>query len=282
MKIGILTVHNAPNYGALLQCYALQTVLGRLGNNDVEVINYKYFANNEHWSTFPIFDYKSARGIRPKIIIILKFILFFPYRIKKRRKFKEFSEKNLKISKKEYDFKNCSFGSEYDFFVIGSDQLWSKRIFGMEPVYWGNFKRANNAKVLTYAVSAGTVEAYNQNDRDYMQKSLSNFSSLSVREDVLKTYIESLTSKPVMTVLDPTLLLESDFYVAMAKKPKQCPERFVLVYRVGENALIDKMAEVAAEKFSAKIVEIGNAMITHKMRHPHYIQFTPTGVYVVF
>ena len=40
MKIGILTFHWATNYGAVLQCYALQTYLESLGH-DVRVINYK-------------------------------------------------------------------------------------------------------------------------------------------------------------------------------------------------------------------------------------------------
>ena len=40
MKIGILTFHRAINYGAVLQCYALQETLKRMGHN-VEVIDYR-------------------------------------------------------------------------------------------------------------------------------------------------------------------------------------------------------------------------------------------------
>ena len=40
MKIGIITFHWAINYGAVLQCYALQETLKALGH-DVFVINYK-------------------------------------------------------------------------------------------------------------------------------------------------------------------------------------------------------------------------------------------------
>ena len=39
-KIGILTFHNALNYGAVLQCYALQHYLQEKGH-DVEVIDYR-------------------------------------------------------------------------------------------------------------------------------------------------------------------------------------------------------------------------------------------------
>lgn len=39
-KIGILTFHHVTNYGAVLQCYALQTILKNQGY-EPEVINYK-------------------------------------------------------------------------------------------------------------------------------------------------------------------------------------------------------------------------------------------------
>ena len=40
MKIGILTFHRAYNYGAVLQCYALKSVLSNMGH-DVYVIDYR-------------------------------------------------------------------------------------------------------------------------------------------------------------------------------------------------------------------------------------------------
>ena len=38
MKIGIITIHNSPNYGACLQAFALWKYLTNL-ENDVEIIN---------------------------------------------------------------------------------------------------------------------------------------------------------------------------------------------------------------------------------------------------
>ena len=40
MKIGILTFHNAHNYGAVLQAYALRTKLRSLGY-DAHIVNYR-------------------------------------------------------------------------------------------------------------------------------------------------------------------------------------------------------------------------------------------------
>lgn len=40
MKIGVLTFHNAHNYGAVLQAYALRTKLRAEGHN-ADIINYR-------------------------------------------------------------------------------------------------------------------------------------------------------------------------------------------------------------------------------------------------
>ena len=40
MKVGIITVHRAYNYGSVLQCYSLQEYLKSLGH-DVWVIDYR-------------------------------------------------------------------------------------------------------------------------------------------------------------------------------------------------------------------------------------------------
>lgn len=40
MRIGILTFHNANNYGAVLQAYCLQETLRRIGF-DVEIVDYR-------------------------------------------------------------------------------------------------------------------------------------------------------------------------------------------------------------------------------------------------
>ena len=40
MRVGILTFHRALNYGAVLQCYALQKVL-ESKSCDVEIIDYR-------------------------------------------------------------------------------------------------------------------------------------------------------------------------------------------------------------------------------------------------
>ena len=62
MKIGILTFHRAHNYGAVLQCYALQEVLKGMGH-EVEVIDYRQPAIDIAYSSWRLrwFLYKFVK-----------------------------------------------------------------------------------------------------------------------------------------------------------------------------------------------------------------------------
>ena len=71
-KIGILTFHNAYNYGAVLQCYALQKVIGNK-NFNVEVINYNDFNVMDSYRFFP----KNNRNLKSFIKSVIKVVLFY-------------------------------------------------------------------------------------------------------------------------------------------------------------------------------------------------------------
>lgn len=53
MKIGILTFHRAHNYGAVLQCYALQQRL-KMAGYDVSVIDYRQPAIERAYKCFDV------------------------------------------------------------------------------------------------------------------------------------------------------------------------------------------------------------------------------------
>ena len=56
MKVGILTFHRAHNFGAMLQCYALQEYLTKKGLN-VEVIDYRQPYIETLYSKYSLFLY---------------------------------------------------------------------------------------------------------------------------------------------------------------------------------------------------------------------------------
>lgn len=230
MKVGILTFHRAHNYGAVLQCYALQQVLTEMGHN-VEVIDYRqpYIENK----------YKPRLDIRRIISNLVRFnisgaIFQFDKYVNSftlRKNFNSFRETFLKCSNpvlKE------NIPEDYDCYIIGSDQMWGLHCTGGdEPVYWGNFKRKSNTKLIGYAISS---------NRDYTKhlslleiaNRVSQFDALSFREMSIREEIHSITNKEVQLCLDPTLLTTAHIWNPLLNS-KYNSRKFVATYFIREN-----------------------------------------------
>lgn len=77
MKIGILTFHCAHNYGAMLQCYALQEYLKGRGD-EVYVIDYR-----PDYLVFPYRRHQLVHWFSKSPLRMLKRLLSEPFYIKK-------------------------------------------------------------------------------------------------------------------------------------------------------------------------------------------------------
>ena len=143
MKIGILTFHCAHNYGAVLQCYALQQYLRSLGY-EVLIVNYRPEYLLKPYTIVPDLGNTSLVG---KIKILLNFILSFFVRVIRYRGFEKFINKYLLVSKvvnrEDIDSLTC------DVYIVGSDQVWNPKITeGFDDVYLGNFVVRRNVKKI--------------------------------------------------------------------------------------------------------------------------------------
>ena len=70
MKIGILTFHRAENFGAVLQCYALQTYLESLGHN-VSILDYRCNAIEQTYYLFNLKYSLHKKTARQKMFTLL-------------------------------------------------------------------------------------------------------------------------------------------------------------------------------------------------------------------
>jgi hypothetical protein len=117
MKIGVITWFLAPNYGTVLQAFALNKILERYCY-EVKFINYKKNKIN----------FEKIREL---------FCCLFPMMIKKylprhyeKYVFFSFIKDKLLITKKIFTKKNIHLlNSKYDIFICGSDQIWSPILF---------------------------------------------------------------------------------------------------------------------------------------------------------
>jgi hypothetical protein len=252
MKIGILTFHCAHNYGAVLQCYALQETLRNMGH-EVEVINYTppYLVN-----LYKYFFWRRFISKNPSLFIkkTLSEIKIFKKRYLRYQAFNQFICKYIDISP-QYK-KNIQTPSNYDIYIMGSDQIWNPNITnGFDSTFFGFFPFEKKDKIyISYAASMGKTNL-SLEKTEYIKHALKNFDGISVREEELKQYLQQLTKQEIQTVLDPTLLLPLNAWDKIILKPKIF-ERYILVYQVRQDSNTTRIANSIAKQLNCKVIEI--------------------------
>lgn len=256
-KIGILTFHNAHNYGAVLQAYALKTKLKRMGH-EASILNYqnKYISRN-YRKVLHIDFWK--RDVLPsrwgKVIREVRDVFYGLKDWQKQwRVFEDFIAEKLldgdtrQLSLEEVATKDC------DVYVLGSDQIWARELtHGMDPAYFGQF--APEKKKISYAASVpnGSVP---ENEKPFFKQYLESLSHISVREEKLAQSLRDLTGREIDTVIDPTLLLEREDYEPLLYKKPLKQGDYVFAYFVVENEMVSRCAKKAAELLGYELIEL--------------------------
>ncbi len=232
MNIGILTqpLHN--NYGGILQNYALQEVLRRMGHRSV-TINIQYQTQKLELPTriakYVWRMFKWLRGDRT--------ILFFD--VKRQRNFlntpgkeqKRFIDTHITVehSRFQLTMDYCN-NHQYDAFIVGSDQVWRPRFSPFIPNFFLDFTGTTKVKRISYAASFGT-DSWEGTSQQASQFSLliKRFDAVSVREKSGVKVCKSTFGVDATWVLDPTLLLKAEDYKQLYDSNK-CSNNYVAVY----------------------------------------------------
>ena len=220
-KIGIVTIYDNTNYGNRLQNYAVQQVLRKNGFENVETIKNIDCLNVKS----SVFEY----GLR-KIKSISWRIKESADKSLRRKCFKEFN-KNIIFSKKYFSMlKNYN---DFDYFIVGSDQVWNPTFKKLRDFQLLNFK--TDAKKVAFSASFGISKLPDENI-EKTKNALSKFDYISVREDAGKTIINEIVKEKDVTVLvDPTMLLTAEEWGKLQKKPIQLKtDRYILTYFLGK------------------------------------------------
>ena len=244
MKIGILTFHNAYNYGAVLQAYATQEIVKSYGH-EVEIINY----HNKVVDRF----YKIRIPRRRFYLIPLTLVQIF-FLKKRKQSYHRFISKHLNLMKKAFDTAENASLEGFDVILIGSDQLWNKNITGgWDRMYWGDFKTSLNARKVAWSVCMNCTEV-NEKDVCFIKKHLEDFDLVSVRENSLKLFLSKITSKKIYQTLDPTLVLPSIKWEELCHDVKE--KDYIAVYAVQDEEKTIAFARNIAKILGKKLVII--------------------------
>ena len=254
MKTGILTFHNANNYGAVLQAYALQEAVKKICP-EVSIIDYRcraiemrYFPPNLHEGSL---KHRLRRCVE------------YGFQKIKYKKFDIFRKNFFNLDKKE-----LLDNDYYDIIIVGSDQVWNYKLTDCDWTFFLKPVR-NSVQKCAYAPSFGlsNIEPILEEE---IASCLNNFKQLSVREETGRTLISRLTGKDVPVVVDPTLLLsKTEWITKMQIKKKR--EEYILVYLFGVIKEATDYIHWLSEKTKLPIIVIDSSL--KKVIKGKYVRF---------
>lgn len=228
MKIGILTQPLHSNYGGLLQAWALQRTLVKMGHEAI-IINRVY---NPNLHKKPLL-YRTLARIKNELLIAAG----------KRRRYlrvtdelKNLSEENVRKFR-ESRYKGISpnirtneelveyvLKENFDAYVVGSDQVWRPCYSPNLMTYFLDFAKNNDkVKKIAYAASFGVDNwEFTKKKTKEAARLAPLFDLITVRESSGVDLVEKYFNCKATHVLDPTMLLQKEDYLKLIEK-STCP-----------------------------------------------------------
>lgn len=247
-KICTITHHTVPNYGAVLQAYALQKLLDKYKVNN-EILNYK----SERVERTYYRSFFKCENLKKKIIYLLY------YRSRKRyKKFDGFVINELRLSQMYNKNDLNKTNGAYDLFITGSDQVWNLNIHRGDTTYMLDFVN-DNKKKGSYAASFGYKDIPKQFE-EQSKNLINQFEYILLREDTGLEIISKLgITKNCDVVVDPTLLLDKDDYIKLIGN-ENSGEKYILCYDLINSPKLIDFALNLSKKFNLKIKNINTSL----------------------
>lgn len=261
MRIGILTLPLHTNYGGILQAYALQTVLERMGH---EVV---VFDCPLRKFELPIWKKPLcySKRIIKRYILQDKGTLINKERIdfEKERYFRKNTQPFINahihryVVRKLEDIKK----DDIDAIVVGSDQIWRMLYF---KSMWFTKRAANaflaftagwNIKRIAYAASFGNNNPeIPEGEIEDCKQAISKFDAVSVREKNGVKICKDLFGIDAKWVLDPTMLLQlSDYIKLIGNKKDENSHGMLMSYVLDEYPEVAELRSKIAKEKNLKV-----------------------------
>ncbi len=250
-KVGIITMHNVANFGAVLQTYALKHVVESKGHN-AEIINYKPWYRRGLRLYFPVMDGNP-------VIKLLRCLKWLPKRLRWQKPYKNFVKSEIR------DVTDIYYSPEdleknppiYDVYITGSDQVWNPdSTCGLDKAYFLSFAPSEKIK-LSYAASI-SAQALQPEQVSSLTEWLSDYNGISVREDTAKALLSDIGIENVVQVLDPTLLLTKDEWHGFGNRSQIQPEdKYLLIFILNNSSELIRYGEKVAKELGLKAYKLG-------------------------
>lgn len=237
-----------------MQAYALQNTLTNLGFHN-EIIRYK--KTNYLKQALRLLDIQVLKCVG-SAKLKKGYVKIFDRKnsdtlLHRRNTFAKFIKENLKFSKPYIGRHNLEKGtSNYDGFVLGSDQVWHPMNLGGD-FFTMTFIPDDKLKI-TYAPSFG-VPVIPKSKISKYKSYLQRINKISVREISGQKIIKEIADRNAEVVVDPTLLLKKEDWDKM-KGERIISEKYIVCYFLGSNKVHRDFARKLSKITGCKIVAI--------------------------
>lgn len=223
-KVGVITFHASHNYGSMLQAYALQQTIMRIGHS-CKIINLR---TKEQRKLYKPFVFSSCWKAKVKALVF-PFLAYAD--LCKHHKFEQFLSKQLFTTKEILNpeaLDECALG--FDIYVSGSDQIWNTCCTDHVSSYFLDF--VCDHKKIAYAPSMGPcpLQSISPKLYDFIGNALKSYHDISVRETGTADFVEKVTGRRPKICLDPTLLLEEEEWGKLAGNKPIIEGDYILFY----------------------------------------------------
>lgn len=226
MRIGIVTQPLSRNYGGILQNYALQQTLIKLGHTP-----YTFDLGKYTWRDWAILTIKSV------IKKILGRQCSFPANpntfYAKECILRRFVDNYISMThpRTYTPIAKQIISYNLDAIIVGSDQVWRPKYNYRIGAMYLDFTKGFDIKRIAYAASFGTDEwEYTKKQTLSCKTLLEKFDAISVREksgvDMCKTHFGT----DAMHLLDPTLLLTKEEYKQLVTHIPEVKTKYLFAY----------------------------------------------------
>lgn len=280
-KVGIITLHGYLNYGNKFQNYATQEVLKSLGCEPITIANDVSIKQNRKAK----FIKKIKRLNLEKLI---KFACKIPIKLQQRiyltsnekmkislrneriENFKEFTKSNINETNYIINEANIpeDFHEQFDYFVVGSDQVWNPHYINNSSIYFLSF--APQEKRIAYSASFGISELPDEFVESYKDR-LYQFEHISVREEAGADIVSDLTGRYAEVLIDPSLMLDKKEWLEVARNPQKKPcKPYILTYFLGQvSNEVKELINILSKEYNLEIVilEEGNLDVKDEVRY---------------
>lgn len=269
-KISVITLHYIKNYGSVLQTYATQKKFELMGY-ETETVDY-IRPNAEEKALLK--DGLKSKNFGKNFVKKFAYVCLKKVEnIRRNKIFKKFLKKYIHLSKHYHNYEELKNDPpQADIYCTGSDQTWNSEYNGgVLPAYYLDFA-PEGKKRIGYSVSIG-MSSIPEDEKKATQDYINKYEAISVRELSAKKLIHELGYTNVQHILDPTLVLNKSEWEPMVA-PRQIKEKYIIIYRLNEDPLMEEYAKRLSEKTGCKIVRMSYYLTNFKNKGK--MKFCPT------